>query len=412
MKALKKGPIALIAVASLALAGCSASGDNQAAGEDATLTMANWQFLEPNRGDEIYDLVSQFEDATIERVEITRADYEKTLSTQFGAGAGPDLFVVPDAYFPQLVEAGILEPLDDVVADAAGLRDINENYAVDGTQFGVAWEVVPYALFWNTDILAQAGVTPPTNVDELITAANTITDNTGKTGFAVRHQIAEQTPWWNDQSNWEFGFGGGWSDGEKLTIDSEENIAAVSAYQEVYNAPGFGKGQDASTYRSAFSAGELGMAIDNSSAVMTLIGDAVPADKIGSAPLPFPGGGSASVGVAIGVNANSDNKELAKDWVRWMLTEGTQASLADTLFPSVIATDVTASDELINANAWVEGFYEQANDSQSVIIPGFESQTSEISTIILTQISRALIDGVSASEALGEAQKEAEALTQ
>src|SRR5690606_27680413 len=151
---------------------------------------------------------------------------------------------IPDAYFPQLVDAGILEPLDDVVADTSALRDSNENYAVDGTQFAVVWEVVPYAMLWNTDIVEEAGVTPPTNIDELITAANTIKEVTGKTGFTVRHQMNEQTPWWTDHSNWEFGFGGAWSDGKNLTIDSDENIAAVEAYQDVYNAPGFGRGQD------------------------------------------------------------------------------------------------------------------------------------------------------------------------
>ena len=137
----------------------------------------------------------------------------------------------------------------------------------------------------------------------------------------------------------------------------------------------------------------------------------VPADKIGSAVLPFPSGGSAYAGFSIGVNANSENKEAAKDYIRWMLTDEAQQGFADTLFPSAIATEVAASDDLLSANPWVSAFHEQVNDANSVIISGFEADTSAIRPIVLTQIERVLTGGVSAEEALAEAQKQAEALT-
>lgn len=408
-----KTTIAIAAAAALGLTACGggASDDTQAAG---TLSFATWQFLEPNRGDQILKAIEGYsttnEDVSFEKVEVARADYEKTLSTQFGAGAGPDLFVIPDAYFPQLIDSGILEPLDDVVEDATGFRNINDNYKVDGTQYGVIWEVVPYAMFWNEDIMAAAGITPPTDVSELVAAGDAIKAATGKTGFTVRHQMNEETPWWTDFSNWIFGYGGAWSEDSKLTINSAKNVEALTAFKSVYDAPGFGKGQDASTYRSAFAAGELGLSIDNSSAVMTLLGDAVAADKVGAAVLPFPDGGSAFAGFSIGVNANSDNKEAAKDFIKWMLTEDAQQTFADTLFPSAIATSATANDDLMAANPWVSAFNEQINDASSVNVEGFETQTAEIRTIILTQVERALTQNVSPQDAFDEAQKQAEAL--
>ncbi len=421
----RTGTIALLAGTAMVLAGCAGSDPQEApdpgtdaGGEPATLEFATWQFLEPNRGDAIFEAINGYTqenpDVSFEKLEIARADYEKTLSTQFGAGEGPDLFVIPDAFFPQLLEAGLLEPLDGAVdaASPTDLREINENYAADGTQYGVVWEVVPYALFWNQDVLDAAGVTPPTDVEELVAAADAITAATGTTGFTVRHQMNEETPWWTDFSNWIYGYGGAWSDGEQLTIDSPENIEALTAFQQVYGSSGFGKGQDASTYRAAFASGQLAMGIDNSSAVMTLLGDAVPADRVGSAVLPFPEGGSAFAGFSIGVNANSENKEAAADFVRWLLTDEGQATFADTLFPSAIATSVSASDELQAANPWVEAYYEQVQDASSVIIEGFEDETSEIRTIVLTQVERAVTAGATPEEALGEAQRQAEALTE
>lgn len=416
-----RGATSLVAITSLAtLTACGGGdeGDQLADGDaEGTLSFATWQFLEPDRGDALLETIELYTeenpDAEIDPVEIARADYEMTMSTQLGAGDGPDILVIPDAFFPELADAGVLAPLDEAIeaADVSGFREeIHEDFEVDGQQLAVGWEVVPYGLFWNESVLEEAGVEAPTDVDSLINAAETITEETGVTGFTVRHQMNEETPWWTDHSNWEYGFGGSWSDGEQLTIDSAENIEAVEAYKEIYDSDGFGRGQDASTYRSAFSEGELGMAIDNSSAVMTLISDEVPSEDIGASALPFPAGGSAFAGFTLGVNANSDNTALALDFIRWMLTEEGQQEFADTLFPSAIATDISPSQELLDEHPWTEPFFEQAEDANSVIIPGFETETPEIRTIILTQIERVLTQDVPAEEALREAQEQAEAL--
>lgn len=411
---------ALATSLALLLAGCGGSSGNSASDGaskslSGTLSVASWAFLEPTRGDALLKAVQEYsktnKNATVKKVEVARADYEKTMSTQLGAGQGPDILVIPDAFFPQLAKSNLLEPLDDVVkaAKPSKFRDINDNYKWQGKQLGVAWEVVPYALFYNKKILTQAGVKPPTTPEELVSAQNTIKEKTGITGFTVRHQMGEATPWWTDQSNWEFGFGGQWSNGSKLTINSKKNVQAVEAYKKTYDGPGFGKGQDASTYRAAFKAGQLGMSIDNSSAVATVVGDAVPSDQIGAEVLPFPGGGSAYAGFSIGINANSKHKELAKDWIKWMLSSDGQKLFANTLFPSVIATDTPADDKLLSANPWVAAFNEQVKKSSSVVIKGYEDHTADISTIILTQISRVLAGEVSAQDALNEAQAQAEA---
>lgn len=412
------GAVAALSVLALAASGCSAGGGSPAASASenmsGTLTIATWQFLEPQRGDKLFAAVQAYTkthpNVTIKKIDVTRADYEKTMSAQLGAGQGPDLLVLPDAYFTQLADSNLLEPVDDVVqaAKPASLRPINDNYKWQGKRLAIGWEFVPYALFWNKQILEKAGVTPPTNIDQLIAAENRIKQETGNTGFTVRHQMGEATPWWSDQSNWEFGFGGGWSDGTKLTINSAENVRALEAYKKVYDGSGFGRGQDASTYRAAFKAGQLGMCIDNAAAVVTLLGGSVPADQIGSAALPFPGGGSTLVGTTIGVNANSSNKALAKDWLKWLLTPDTQKAFAIDRFPSVIATDTKADQSLYDQNPWVPAFQQQAQKSSTVIVKGFEKNTSDISTIILTQISRVLTEpGVSAKDALDTAQRQA-----
>lgn len=408
----------------LALTACSGGGggteaSGPPAAEGGTLTFANWQWLEPGRGEDILAAAKQYETvnskATIEKQEITRADYEKTISTQIGAGAGPDILIVPDPFFPELAASGALEPLDGLLDSASegALRTTNENYKFDGKQLGYIWEAVPYALISNNDIMSAAGVEPPATPEELATSAKAIQDKTGKTGFVVRHQLNEESPWFTDYSNWVYGFGGKWSDGSKLTLNSEENIAAADAFLKTYKSGGFGVGDDASTYRSKFAAGQVGMVIDNSSALLTMVSkkDGVKSSQVSASTLPFPGGGSAYAGFSIGINANSQNKELAKDFIKWMMTSDAQSKFADALFPSGIATGATAPDAKITANPWIEAFYKQLENSSSVVVPGFETKTPQVRTIVLTQVARMLTTGVSAKEAMDAAQQQAASLT-
>ena len=286
-----------------------------------TLRFANnWQWLEEGRGVNIWNAAAAYEDVnpnvTLEQQAIVRDDFESTLQTEFGAGGGPDLFVIPDTFFAELVNAGLLAPLDEVAAECGANMNANNDALVrNGSQLAFAWEVVNYAMFWNQNILDEAGVTPPTNVDELIEAALAVEADTDAEGFAVRHLITGEVPWWFDINNWFQGHGGGWSSNGQLTIDSAENIAALTAYERVVNSGAFPVGDDASTFRQKFREGRLGMMIDNSSAVLTLVGEAVASTDVGASRLPFPTDGASNVPVHVGVNANSDNLEAALAWL-------------------------------------------------------------------------------------------------
>lgn len=413
----KVGMAAVSVAAMLGFAACGQS-DGPPAEEGGTLRIANWQWLEPTRGDAIWEAVSGYQEvnpeATLERQEITRADYENTLQTELGAGGGPDIIVVPNTFFPDLSEAGLMEPVGDVLDDdqKARLNTTNEDAVVDGEQLAYTWEVVNYAFFWNEDLLDEAGVEPPTTPGELIEAARQVEDRTDATGFGVRHLMNEETAWWTDFGAWPYGFDGGWSDGGQLTIDSPENIEALKAYKAVYDSGAFAVGDDASTMRSSFSEGRLAMMIDNSAAVTAMVSgnDVVPDAKVGSSALPFPGEGTVRDHAYIAINSNSENKDLAKDWLKWLFTEEAQSDVHAAMGASSLGADSEPPEEYIEEHPWVPTFLEQTEVSRSVVIEGFESKTPEIRTIVLNQVTRILTQDVSVEEALATAQSEAEAL--
>jgi multiple sugar transport system substrate-binding protein len=403
-------------VVSLA-AGCG--GDDGAGSDTGELVFANWQWLEPNRGDQLWTTVTGFEQVKagtkMKQQAVARKDYESTLKTQIGGRGGPDILIIPDTFLPELADAGALEPLDDVLPDAekSTLNATSDGGKYEGKQLGYAWEIVNYALFWNKDLLAKAGAQPPADMPSLIAAAKAIKSKTGNAGFAVRHQISEETPWWIDFSNWSYGFGGAWSQGGKLTINSPENIAAVTAYRDMYKSGAMAVGDDASTFRSKFQQGKVGMMIDNSSALFTMVNNnkTVPSAGVGASKLPFPTPRTSQAGFFVGINKFAKNKTLAKEWLRWFFGADSQAKAAAALGASVIGTDAKPPAQFVTANPWVPTFQAQAANSMDAVVDGFETKTAQIRHLVLTEIEKVLVSGEEPAAALARAQQAAEKLS-
>lgn len=385
--------------------------------QNITLTFANWQWLEPGRGEMMWEAMKRFEETregvTLEQQAIPRAQYESTLQTQIGSGSGPDLLIIPPAFLFQAGSAGALATLDGILPPEAEERLLpnNERGLYDGEQLGYTWEAVNWAFFWNKSILNEVGVEPPQDVDSLISTAGAITAATGDPAFAVRHQLNEAQPWWNDFASWPCAFGGGWSEGGELTIDAPENVEAVQTLKRLYDSGTMPIGDDASTFRSRFARGEIAMMIDNASVVYTIVkdNDIVTSEDIGSSQLPFPGNNSSQVVNLIGVNANSENVEVAKDFIAWLFSEEGQRLASEGVFPSTVGTDTPPPTEIVEANPWIEAFREQAQHSMcSPLVEGFELETPRIMTIVMTQIASVLTQNVDPKDALESAQQEAE----
>lgn len=388
----------------------SADSDGGSALPEGTITVADWQWLEEGRGDDLWDAVSGYEDAnpnaTLKQEATPYGEYADTLNTQMGSGLGPDVFVVLDNQFVVLQDAGLLEPLNDVVADAP-LNASNDMMNIDGDQFGVTWEAVSYALIGNRNLMDEAGVDElPTTVDELIEAGQMIQENTDADGFAVRHRIAEFAGWSADFQNWVMGYGGAWSDGEQLTIDREENVQGVEAFKRVYDSGIMPIGDDASTFRNKFRENALGMMIDNSGATLSFTsGGQITGQDIVAGPLPFPEPG-VNQKLILAVNANSENPELAKDFIRWFLTEEGQTRIRPPLGASTLATDVPLPADFAQEHPWAEAYVALGEESKSILIEGFELDTQDYYQTIMEAVERVVTEDVPAQEALSQAQEQ------
>ncbi|WP_309126971.1 extracellular solute-binding protein [Microbacterium sp.] len=407
----------IAAAAAVALAGCASGGG--AGGENAggELAFSNWQFLEDGKGPIIWDAVKGYtgpdDNIELTKVEIPFANYADKLSTELGAGGGPDVMVLQDSQFASLVDAGVLEPLDDIAEELGdSLNNTNEAGVFDGAQYGFNWERPTYStVIYNKDIFSDLGLEVPTTFDEFLTTAQTIKDELGIPGWAGRHQTAEIDGWTLEMANWIYGFGGELSDGDKLTIDRDENVEAVEAFLSTFTSGVAPIGDDASTFRAKFGQGQVGMLFENSGVATTITSNpenVVNGQNLGAAPLPLANPGSNSQ-LIIAVNANSDKKEAAKDFVRWVLGEEGQTAIRAGLGASAMATDVEPDAEFLEANPWASQFLEAAKTSKSTLVEGFETESKVIWREVLTAVEDLRVNGGDVKARLAEVQKSLEA---
>ena|SRR5829696_1904732 len=109
-------------------------------------------------------------------------DYPQAMLAKFSARQPPDVFYFNPENGQDWIKQQLVEPLDDYVAKAnfdtsKFLPNINEGFkgAKDGKLYGLSKDFSPLAMYANTDMLKQAGVTtPPATWEELRAAAQKI----------------------------------------------------------------------------------------------------------------------------------------------------------------------------------------------------------------------------------------------
>ncbi|RDI52109.1 extracellular solute-binding protein [Nocardia mexicana] len=212
----------------------------------------------------------------------------------------PDLLNI-DAYSTFATD-GQLYPASEVVSPAV-LADIQPGFAKNASIGGTQWALPLFAstrtLFYNTELLARAGVaTPPKTWAELTDAAKKIQAlGGGVSGYGLPLGSEEAQ---GETSIWTFGAGGNWSDGDKITVDTAANTEGVQAMKSVAES-GVTQPNPGATDRkdviNSFIQGKIGM-IEGLPPVIGMIDQKNPGLKYATAPSPTKSGDPVTLGVA------------------------------------------------------------------------------------------------------------------
>jgi multiple sugar transport system substrate-binding protein len=403
----------MIGVVALVLAACGSNGDDGgesdggAEGGVANLTFAASTLGDPGRGPGLLGLLSEFneshDDIEVSAAAVPFPTFGQTILTQMGGGLGPDLIRFDMPEFAEASGAGLIAPLDDLVdISQYELHGQPDQFMVhDGVRHGVIFEASNYGMFYNADLIPE----PPTTYEDFFGVAQSVT--AGDTfGLAFRHTEAEEAGVWQDIFNYVYGFGGAWSDGENLTINSAENLQGLQAYQDLYDEEVIPRGADAATFRRMFAEGKVGMELNNGGYVTHLQGEN-PDLNFSVAPIPFPVRSQGTILAPIVINESSGNKEAAATFIRWILEPENQAKLQEILGASSVATVTERSAESLERTPFLPVLDDLTESSHPHIVPGFEERTPDIRQIIVTNVIGALQGESDMQTALDRAQQQA-----
>jgi multiple sugar transport system substrate-binding protein len=149
------------------------------------------------------------------------------LTTDIAGGAAPDVSIIGTRWLTDFVEQGIAEPLDEYMKDEVRGRFIPvflDPSVIDDQVYGLPWTASARAMFYNQELLDQAGVASvPETWEELREAARAITENTDAFGFGLQGAEIETDVYWY-YAMWSFG-------GDIITEDGQSGVASPEAIQ-------------------------------------------------------------------------------------------------------------------------------------------------------------------------------------
>lgn len=251
----------------------------------------------------------------------------------------------------------------------------------DGKLRTLPFSVDYWIVYWNKELFEKKGLKYPTTFEEMVTAAEALTDKAeGTYGFVARGLKNANTPVW---TSFMLGYGATPLDANgKLATTSEGAVEAAKLYQRLMSksAPVGVSGFNWAESQSAFLQGKIGMWFDG-------VGFAPPIEdpqksrvvgKVGYGVMPAgpKAQAAATTGDGIGVTEASKNKEAAYLFCQWAISHEMGARLlqagAGVPFRQSILEDAKVREGVKMPSAWVDAVVASGKISQlalPVIIP-------------------------------------------
>lgn len=403
------GAIALTASIGLVATGCAPTSEEPvattAAPGSVDLRMTVWTSNEDQLA--LFDSIAESYQAdhpeigSITFESLPFADYNTTLTTQIAGGNSPDLAWMGDLS-KDLIASDALVPLTDALEATEGwnyddlLESVTAEFTVDDQLYAYPFSNSPFALYVNTDLLAQAGQTfDPEGLtwDQVSTIGGAVNAATGKGGFVIRD--FDYSSWNTLATVWTGWDAAAWSeDGKTCTFDSPE---MVDAFQFLHDAIFVDKSMPGPGTTADFFAGDSAFTIAQVSRAALLDGSFA----YDVFPLPEgPAGTYSVIGQAgVGVLSSSPHVQEATDFLAY-LTNPDNAELLAQYFPPPRESLLTG-EKLAENNAKLT-----ADQLQSVVVdqvPGAVTLPNHTNPAEIAQKGKAALDAMWVADADVEA---------
>jgi len=287
---------------------------------------------------------------------------------------------------------------------------------IDGSMYGMPLHTDANALYYRTDKLEEYGYDgPPETFMELVDMAQDILDQDDEieNGYIWQGGTNEGlTIMW---LNWVWGMGGEVYDGDSVTVNSEEGVAAlqhaVDLIHEHNVTPEFMPSSSTDENRETFQQGNTLFMRNWPYAVALMNEDG--SDVAGDftvAPLPTSEDNPDAQNSCLGgwnlfINANAQNAELAQDFATFASSLEIQERLAQEHSRLPVRQEVYENEEIRNEFEELALFEDILGRTNAR--PGLADYPT-FSEIVFTQANNALVQSKTPQEALDDAQSEIE----
>lgn len=415
---------AMVAIAALALAGCS-SGDDGSEGENAgPIRIEFWNGLTGPDKAAVAELVASFNDSQSEVEVVSTAlpwdVLKQKLLTSIASGKGPDVVSIDTADLAQFVEAGALQPVDDFYGNGM-LDDENlveaavEATELSGKRYGIPLNFFTEMLYWNKKLFAKAGYDrPPATWDEFAEMARKLTIDKDGDGTPEQYAIAladhDTVPMFQPLL-WNTGGGVVSDDGTKALLDDPATLEALEFWvDQVRDGKVSPIGMNGPDADALFQSGKAAMELCGPWAAPTIEEAGI---DVGVAPTFAGPAGRVSlagtVSFSIGAHVDEDVKNAVYEFAAfWNAKEQQIRFSSQTGFPST-RSDITADDIADNPYPAIFGDPEVTSEAK-VFLAGVHNGAQINTTVFVPALQRALNGKGTVEELFTAAQKEAQAL--
>lgn len=278
--------------------------------DDGKVTIEYWQYFFEARVDAMNRLIQQFEAENpdinvIHNSDIPYGEFIDKVAASAAADTGPDVVTLYYGWIPSWVDAGYLVPIsqEEFPSDwvESTFSPMVPQSKFQGEYWALPTAVRSLSLFWNKDLFTAAGLdpeVPPTNLDELVEFAQTLTVGTDPEfevmGFAP--EVAGQAHhWFREVLVRQFGGQPYSDDGKTVMWNSAEGCEAFKYLVAFETEYGTGSNDYFDGSTQAFLNGKVALHIDGSFRLGTIAKNA-PDLNFGVVELPIHNGMQSTFG--------------------------------------------------------------------------------------------------------------------
>lgn len=389
-----------------------------ALGSAQAVEIEYWQYVFDSRVQAMDKLIANFEAAnpgiTVKQTTFPYADYQTRVVAAKAAGQGPDVVQLFYGWLDNFVAGGLIQPLDPAAFPHDAIEKdffpIVTAMKRGDDYYGLPTAVRSLALFYNKALLDEAGVTPPTNLNELLKVAEATTKRDGAgnitTAGITMDMAGQDHHWWREVLIRQFG-GEPYNAEGNVAYNSDAGAKALEFYTDLQTKQKVGLVGFMDEGQAAFRAGMAAMTIDGTFRLGAFSSNPF---EWGVVELPADANGmrsnySSYFANAIGATAQGEELEAAKKFLAyitspeamniWLETVGELPARRD-----VALTEANLSDPI--RSPFLKGL-EYAHTTQFVDEAG-QRQTA------IDMVNRVLLENQSIADSLKQAAEAEQAI--